>query len=370
MKDFDIIDYNHCITNLTSSIEQYFGLKPSYNTLKEADFALSQKEYKNVLVILFDAMGSAIIDKNLKPDNFLINHKVCDFKSCYPPTTACCTTSYRSGKNGCETGWLGWSSYFKEEGITVENFTNKYLKTKEPVGGEYRSAKYLPYTTLGERIEAGNKSVKYYDFSPYSINESYKHLTKVMKEITAICKEPGKKYFYVYFNQPDSTMHDYGTTNCKVKRHLRKIINSLKTFERETEDTLAFISADHGMMDVEQIDFWKEQDLMDMIYAFPSCDARTAFFFIKDGCKEQFAKLFNERFGHVYKLYTKQEVLENKIFGEGFQSPKLNDLVGDFVAITDSNYYFAFSENHPRFKGHHAGIGKDEMTIPLIIINN
>lgn len=370
MKDFKIIDYDNCITNLTSSIEQYFGLQPSYKTLKKADNVLCQKEYKNVLIILFDAMGSSVIDKNTKKDSFLNNHKVCDFKSCFPPTTACCTTSYRSGKNGSETGWLGWSSYFKAENITVENFTNKYNETKEPVGGDLRAAKYLPYEPMGKRIEKANTNVKYYDYSPNGKKTDFKKLMPIMKEVVSICNEPGKKYLYVYFSEPDSTMHQDGTKNAKVKRHLRKIANALKYFEKHTKDTLAFVSADHGMMDVEQIDFYKEKDLMDMFYAFPSCDARTAFFFVKDEFKDVFPKEFNKRYGKYYKLYTKQEVLENQIFGTGIQSPKLLDLVGDYVAITDSKYYFSFSTKHDLFKGHHAGIGKDEMTIPLIVVKN
>ena len=56
---------------------------------------------------------------------------------------------------------LNINSYnVKEENITVENFTNKYSQTKEPVGGELRSGKYLPYDVMGEKIENANKDVK------------------------------------------------------------------------------------------------------------------------------------------------------------------------------------------------------------------
>jgi len=71
MANFELIDYDKCITNLTSSIEKYFHLNPSYKTLKEADEALSKKDYKNVIIMVFDGMGSAIIDKNPIKDSYL-----------------------------------------------------------------------------------------------------------------------------------------------------------------------------------------------------------------------------------------------------------------------------------------------------------
>ena len=72
MSVFDFIDYDNCITNLTSSIQKHFGLKPNYKTNQIIDKLLSEKEYENVIVFVYDGMGNSIIDKNTTSNHFLI----------------------------------------------------------------------------------------------------------------------------------------------------------------------------------------------------------------------------------------------------------------------------------------------------------
>ena len=48
-------DYNNCLVNLSNSMLKHFGAETSAPTLKMADKFL-EKEYKNVVVILLDAM--------------------------------------------------------------------------------------------------------------------------------------------------------------------------------------------------------------------------------------------------------------------------------------------------------------------------
>ena len=60
-------DYDNCIVNLSNSILKAFGAETSAPTLKMAD-KLLEKEYKNVVVLLMDAMGISILEKHLEPD--------------------------------------------------------------------------------------------------------------------------------------------------------------------------------------------------------------------------------------------------------------------------------------------------------------
>ena len=101
-----------------------------------------------------------------------------------------------------------------------------------------------------------------------------------------------------------------------------------------------------------------------------TCDARTAFFFIKDEKKEEFEKLFRQYFSDMYELFTKDEILKQHIFGNGKEHELYKESIGDYVAIAKSNYYFLISAKSHIFKGHHSGPTKDEMSIPLIIVKN
>ena len=67
-------NYNECITNLACSIRKYFELEYKHNTLEYVDKLLSEKNPKNVVVILFDGMGSKILKRNLDNDAFFIKN--------------------------------------------------------------------------------------------------------------------------------------------------------------------------------------------------------------------------------------------------------------------------------------------------------
>ena len=54
-------DYNNSIVNLMSSIRKYFDLDYEGNTLDIVDTLLKKNNPKNVVVILYDGMGSRLV---------------------------------------------------------------------------------------------------------------------------------------------------------------------------------------------------------------------------------------------------------------------------------------------------------------------
>ena len=57
-------NYNECLTNLACSVRKYFGLEYHHNTLPYIDEILERDKPKNVIVILFDGMGSRILEQD------------------------------------------------------------------------------------------------------------------------------------------------------------------------------------------------------------------------------------------------------------------------------------------------------------------
>lgn len=369
MLNTQLIDYTNCITNFTSSIEKHYGLKPSYNTMPALDKILAEKKYRNIAIVLFDALGCSVLERNKFAGRYFRKHLVHQFVSCYPPTTATCTTAYRSGKNGIESGWIGWCSYVKPLDRTIETFTNKYMETKEPYEGpEWISEYYFYYTPLGEKIEK-ETGVKYVDLSPMNPSSS---LQERHDQLLSACKEEGKHYIYMYWGQPDSTMHKFGVSNRHVRKQIRINTRFMKKIQKETDDTLFLVVADHGMTDIKRLEFFNTE-LPSMLRAFPSCDGRTPFFFVKPGMQEQFKTKFNELYGEHYHLMTTQEAKDLHLFGKcdsKDQHYMYDDLFGDFVAVATDEYYLSFSPNFKHFKGHHAGLTAEEMQIPLIVLES
>ena len=66
------------------------------------------------------------------------------------------------------------------------------------------------------------------------------------------------------------------------------------------------------------------------------------------------------------KVYSKEEILEMKLFGDGPKHKMIDCFLGDFVAIAIDKYMFVLNEGKS-YKAHHAGLLEDEMMVPLII---
>lgn len=89
-------DYNNSIVNIASSIEKYFDLDNKVPSLKFLDNILENEKPKNVVVILFDGMGSNLIKEKLK-GKFLDKNMILTLSSTCPATTTAATTSIMTG---------------------------------------------------------------------------------------------------------------------------------------------------------------------------------------------------------------------------------------------------------------------------------
>ena len=237
-------DYENCLTNLTNSILKYFDITPYHKTLKELDKVLEENKYDNVVLLIYDGMGSNILNRNLAGKSFLRKNKLTDIKAVFPPTTTASTTTLLSGLNPIEHGWLGWDLYFKWLDETVTMFLNTIKDTGILVSEENIAHKYFPYKSI---IDLINEKYKAYKIVPFDENP-YSDLEDLNNRIINLCKEKGKKFIYAYCDEPDHTTHSEGTdSNITIKlyeeldRSTKELCNNLKN-----TNTLVIVTADHG----------------------------------------------------------------------------------------------------------------------------
>lgn len=117
-------NYNECLTNLACSIQKYFDLNAKHNSIEYIDKILNEKQPKNVVLMLFDGMGSRILERTLNKDSFFIKNKIKEITTVFPATTTAATTSIRTGLNPIEHGWLGWNMYIAPINETITLFLN------------------------------------------------------------------------------------------------------------------------------------------------------------------------------------------------------------------------------------------------------
>ena len=385
MKYNDIVlpDYNHCILGTITSILKYYNVETNHKSSEKIDEILNEKEYRNVIFLVLDGLGEHILN-NIDENGFLKEHQIDCVTSVYPSTTTAALTTYYSGKPPYETGWIAWSQYFKEYGRALDMFSHNesYLREqiRDPKIDVFKTV--VGYESIYERIEKASKDVKAYEIQPdyaerrakRSINAD--NIDELIMNINDLCKMPDKKFILAYSDNPDGLMHKYGTKSEEVRNFVIDAQEKIKEMcDSFKDDTLLIISADHGHKDIEKsytlIDYPEIQECLVMP---ASLESRVLAFWVKEDMKETFVKRFNDVFENEFWLMTKEEFLNKYHFlGYGEKHYKIDDFIGNYIALSVGSSMIRLetflAEGKPVKKSTHCGLTKDEMEVPVIVVN-
>ena len=361
-------NYDRSILSIASSVLNHFGVKDcQHKTLPEFD-KLLKKDYKNIIVMLFDGLGVSAINEHLNENDFLRKHFVCPISSVFPSTTVAATTSIESGYSPVETAWLGWDLYFDEIGENVAVFRNALQKNGEPAADFNVAWKYIPYRRIFERIEEINGKGSAVYVSPFSKHhiKSVPHICKTVKRLS---RKRKKKYIYTYWHQPDTAMHRYGVKSEQAHEQILLINNEVEKLCGKLENSLIIVTADHGLCDSVNEYLEDYPIIFSMLKIPPSIEpSRALSLFVKESMKKEFETEFNKLFGNDFRLMTKEEVFAENLLGFGKPHPRTYDFVGDFLAVaTTEKTLFTVREKHEPV-GVHAGLTEEEMTVPFFAI--
>jgi len=363
-------DYNNSILEIPNSILKYCGVVPKHKTSPVLDEYL-KKDYKNVIVMLFDGMGIDCIQDNLPTkDSIFHANKKQDMHSVFLCTTTAATTSMRTALSPIEHGWLGWSCYFKELDKLVNIFMNDDgVKCDGVPVAEYDVArKYMPYKEIFQLInEQGNgtKACSVSRFGMIQIDD----LDGLFSKTKTLCNDDEKRFIYTYWGEPDHLMHVNGCYDYSVKEAVVDIQKRVEKFTQDVEDTLIIVTADHGLLDstVKVINHYPEINdcLRHPVGLEPRCNS----FYIKDGMIDKFVELFKKEFGDQYILFTKDEFIKKEFLGPGKPHPKSYDFLGDIIAVAVGDIAIWNDNGADKiFKALHAGMTEKEMMVPLIVL--
>ena len=329
-------DYDNCITGIPSSLLKHYGVSPTHKTLYDLDKSLSG-DYKNVLLMIYDGMGMDMLFDNLPETSFLTKNTTSKITTVFPSTTVAGLTSYFTGKTPVEHGWLGWSLYFKEYQRQIDVFTDREARTGEPSGYNNVAATMMPYESIYSKIESSAAGVKTYSVTHRGIDHpsepetviGYENLSEMHNIIRTLCDSPGPKFILAYHNEPDHISHKAGCRSRKVRRTLKKINRRTEKLCNNLKDTLVIISADHGHIDVNKDIFLEEiPELAECLLIPPSIESRAVSIFVKPGTEEKFKEAFNRILGNDFILFSRKEVFETQLFGNGNPHMKTLDFIG------------------------------------------
>lgn len=361
-------NYKECLTNLACSIRKYFNLDYKHNTLPEIDEILEANKPQKVVLMLFDGMGSRIIERILDANDFFRKNMIKEITTVFPATTTAATTSIRTGLNPVEHGWLGWNLYIRpiDQIITLffECEKGKGVQSKEYLTVE---DKLVQETIADEINEKGEfKAIELFPFKASTGHTIvYDNLDDMLTKIEDEANKEGKMFIYAYDDEPDKSMHLYGPDSAIVQELIKERNDKVQKLCSKLKDTLIIIVADHGHKKVEHIFLKDYPEITKMLERNTSIEQRAVSFKIKDGYKEKFVKAFNELFGDYYKLYSKEEIVNSKLFGDGRENELYQDALGDFIAIAYGDKCIVYDGDEVLYS-HHAGYTDDEIYVPLI----
>ena len=360
-------NYKDSIMNVTNSFLHYYGVETPYNGQKELDSVLREKQPNHIVYVLLDGLGLNVLQKHLKEDDLLRKHIVKGISSVFPPTTVAATNSVLSGLPPITTGYLGWVQYFKEYDLNLAVFLNKdFYHSERPIEIDI-PGKHLAYQDFLSKIKAKNPDVKVQRFFPSFVPNGSESFEEEIEKVLILNQNTDKSISYVYWVEPDLTEHKYGIYSKEVKEVVTQLNRQFTDLTNHvTKDTLIVLIADHGLTDIEEIPLFNYQELVQMLVRKPSLEPRAINFFVKEEFIPIFKEEFNKHFEGKFEIHSKEEFLASKLFGDGPKHPKIDDFVGDFIAVAIDKYMFSIhDEKH--YKAHHAGLLEDEMIVPLII---
>ena len=364
-------DYNRCILNLAASILHHLDLECPHAGLPEADAFLSRPRKNRVMMIL-DGLGSACLQHMLPEDGFLRQHQAADISSVYPCTTAAATTTLLSGLSPLEHGWLGWNAWFCEFGRIVDLFLDRDSYSGAIIAPSPAKL-LLPYADISQRLSQERPGfLRCHKVMPPFDPNGVDSLARMAARIREICALDGPQLILAYWHEPDTLMHNEGPGSDAVRQDLRQSDQILADLYRSLEDVQILITADHGQIAVEREIYLDDYPLLnECLILPPSLESRAASLFVKPEKMDYFAAAFRDLFGDCFLLLPRSEVFERGLFGPGKPHRKVDDFVGSYLACATGQAILRYRSlfNRPRniFKGHHAGLCADEMTVPLIL---
>ena len=306
------------------------------------------KKRNKTVFILIDGMGALVLN-NLLPESFLNENVKEVATTIFPSTTSVVLTALATGKYPTTHAVNGWFSYIEEtdESIAALPFVDRF-DAKSKLNVNFRDVFYLDaiMSKISGRVSMiASSEIINSEYSVWSRGNTkgygYRTLKGAFQTLSRLLtKDNVKEYIYLYIDDFDSTCHKYGPDSEEARMMLNKIDMFIRKYAKMFFGKAnTVITADHGQVRINSENFFtinSKDEIMKLLKAPPSGDSRSVSFHVKEGEKEEFVRIFNERYGKYAKLMSIDELNKNHVFGPEEMCEKAKMRFGDFCAFFDN----------------------------------
>ena len=358
-------DYDHCIVNVMNSVRQYMGISVYHQPDSEVLSWLQRNQFNQVVVLLIDGMGSRLLDHHLPVSAYLNRNRLKEVTTVYPSTTAAVTTCVSSGKTPVENGWVGWHQYFRELDDSLIMFMNRSFYHDH----SYPDYSYTHVPFVNQVDEMNGQGIPACECYPAFRKGGARDFKEMCSQIIQHSQQQDVRFIYAYWDAFDTLAHIEGPSSLPCKEELVRINALCEQMEEHLDpQTGVIILADHGQIDVENLDLGNDPELLDCLRFMPTLETRGTAFHVKEDRKEEFEKRFREKYGEWFDLKTSEQWIKEGLFGKGEAHPRVREFLGDYYSVAKDRYCIGlYDPVRKPLKGQHAGMVTEEMMIPIIL---
>ncbi len=374
------------LVNLMSSISRALGGKSSYSQLKQLPSS-KLKNSRNIILIVLDGIGYEYIKEKGKKTVFQ-EHLKGVITSVFPSTTASAITTILSGLAPQQHAITGWFVHLKEIGAVTA-----ILPFVTRAGGQslakagVRKRDIMDFKRFEDGLKAASCNVTTQNIKRDELKDGtskrtsvlgYTNLRGFFSQIKKAVRSSNKrKFVYAYWPGFDAIAHQEGVRSRKAEDHFRQISKELGSFVegmRGTNTTI-IITSDHGMIDTSGKRTIRLEDHPGLkeCLTLPLCgEPRAAYCYVHPSKTKQFERYVRKKLGKCCRLYRSEELVKRNFFGLYKRNPRLNDRIGDYTIIMKHDYIIKDrlpGEEERILAGNHGGLSKEEMLVPLAVIN-
>ena len=397
-------DYSgDCLSNVPSTILSLFGINQARPTLPRDTLGdIDNSGAENVILLLCDGLGFKEWRRQSEKGFFGSMSKkgrVRPITTVFPSTTAAALTTISTGLTPQEHGLPEWFVYIEELGEVIATlpFSRAHDSGRDTLKGVFNPRALFNGRTIFHRL--GDGGVRSTSLTSRALaRTAYTTVSRAGSEVLAyntasdlavslrhlVERSRGQNLFYVYWPYVDTIEHIYGPGTSEAEVEASLISHALqegllsKLDRKAAKKTLTIVTADHGQLRVDPegtLYLNRFGKLVSALETAPSGakvppwgSARDAYLRVEDRELGRAREYLEKKLDGIASVMTTEDAITQGLFGINRPSGKFRRRIGNLMILPHRKktvWYRYRKGDSLALRGHHGGLSRDEMTIPL-----
>lgn len=398
---------SYCFSNIPETVLSLFsGTDPP--RLPADVFGNLPQRYDTVILFYIDAFGWRFYERYAGRSPLLSRIRrdgaVSMLTAQFPSTTAAHVTSIHFGLTAGQSGVFEWQYYEPLVDAMIAPLPFSFAGSKQPdtlKSTGIPPGRLFPEETVYQRLQqrgVRSHALQHGEYTPstYS-NIAFQgaHVTRYRTFPEALVnlrlmleRQDAPSYYFLYFDRIDAIGHHYGPASPHIDAEIEISLAALdllffKALDGRINRTLVILTADHGMVEIDlRTTVYLNRDArFDGIerylktnrqgqFLVPGGSPRDLFLYVHDDALAEAQAFLADRLEGRAEVAYVRELIDRGFFGPPPVSQPFLSRVGNLVILPyagESVWWYEKGRFEQKFYGHHGGLTRQEMEIPLLL---